>query len=129
MAINNTNKTSAFIIGAAIGSVVALMFAPFSGKKMRRVTTEKGKKALGEAKDKYTDFENTTLKPNLEKAKFEGKKLWNKTSKDVQDKATDIKDGVEEKAQEFKDDASDKVISLRNRFSRKAKEVGEETEI
>lgn len=129
MSKNGGNKTTAFILGAAIGTVAALMLAPFSGKKMRRVTKEKGKKALDEAKTRYTNFEKNTLKPGLLKAKLKGQEVIGKTAEvrdravelkdDAVEKVTELKNNAVDKAEELKDNAKDKVISLKSRFSKK----------
>jgi gas vesicle protein len=125
MSKNGGNKTAAFIVGAAVGTIAALMFAPFSGKKMRRITKEKGKQALDDAKVKYSDFEEKKLKPNLLKAKLKGQEILSKTSHEAKERAADLKDEVSERAGELKEKANDKVISLRSRMSRKSAETEE----
>ncbi len=104
----NINKVSIFAVGAAIGSVIALMFAPFSGKKMRKLTSDKAKVGYGKAKDKYSSFEKSTLKPNILKARLKGKKAW-ENSKGQAGKG---KDAVVKKAEEVGG-------SFRSRLSKK----------
>lgn len=128
----NSNKTSAFLIGAAIGSVAALMLAPFSGKKMRRLTAEKAKKAAGEAKKKYSEFERESLKPGVEKAKVKGKELWEKTRNKADEKMDGVKDRVDDareliadKAEDVRNGVGEKVSSVRSRLTRRAKDEQE----
>lgn len=74
--MNNYTKTlKAFLTGVAIGSIAAMVLTPYSGKKMRRIVKEKGKGALDEVKDRYEDFEDSTLKPGLDKIAARKEKL------------------------------------------------------
>ena len=110
------NSASGFILGAALGAAVALMFAPFSGKKMRRLTKEKGKEKFVELKGKYDEFEKDSIKPNLKKAKDKTKGFWNKTKDEVRDTKEDIKDDLKEvgeKIAQKTDEVKNRVRSVR----------------
>lgn len=110
---DNNNKTGAFLLGAAIGSVLALMFAPFSGRKMRSLAKEKGKKAFEDVKSGYNDFQNESLEPTVERARQQGQETLDKavnSGKRWFNKTTDtVADQLEK--------ASGKVREVRGRVS------------
>lgn len=123
---NNDNKTAMFLIGAVIGSVIALMFAPFSGRKLRRVAKEKGKDALDTAKDRYNKFESDTLKPNLDGVKYKGKMFWGKTSdkiaqgkETVSDKVEDMTEELDQNADALRRDMKIRLGGIRARIARR----------
>ncbi len=91
-------KASSFLVGAAIGSVIALMLAPFSGKKMRRLTVQKSKKLIDDAKTKYNSIEEDASE-KISDVKAKGMKVWDKTKEGT----NEVKDTVKSKVGEIKD--------------------------
>ena len=49
---------AAFAIGALIGTGVALLYAPRSGKETRKLIADKGRALKGQAQDAITDAQN-----------------------------------------------------------------------
>lgn len=109
---NNDTKIIAFAVGAIVGSIAALLFAPFSGKKMRKLTEEKSKNLYGEAKKKYTEVE-----PHLNKAKEKGIDLMNKTREKLSQKG----DEINVKATSVKDNLSKSAKGLGSKIKFKVK--------
>jgi gas vesicle protein len=108
------SSAGAFIVGAAIGAVAALMLAPFSGRKMRRVSKEKGQEALNKAKDKYSKAENT-----LNRAADKTRGYFNKTRETVADKVDEVEAGVRGKAEKATDDLEEAADVLEEEADQK----------
>jgi gas vesicle protein len=98
MSTNNTdNKSGIFLLGAAVGAVTALMLAPFSGSKMRKVTAEKGKDLLDKAKDSYGKIDDSnSIKTTIEDLKDKGRGFFKKTKNKVKDTADKVENSIED---------------------------------
>lgn len=112
--MNNSNNqsnssASAFLVGAAIGAVFALLLAPFSGRKMRRIAREKGHKAISDAQfhmnkldenaNKVTKRGQTYLDKFRERLKSKNHEMHKNASTEIQEtanKADVINQNIEE---------------------------------
>jgi len=97
--MNDLDKFRAFftglVAGGIIGTVFALLYAPTSGKKLRKKISDKTENLIGEAEEFYESGKEKT-----EKIIKEGKK-----------KATVIIDEGKKKASELIDDAKKKITT------------------
>jgi gas vesicle protein len=62
------------LIGAALGALVGIFFAPKSGRELRSDIKEKGSEVLKDVKDIYADA-GTKAKEIIEEAKHQAKEL------------------------------------------------------
>ena len=59
--MNNTSKIlTAFAIGAAVGGVLGILFAPDKGSETRRKINEQGKKLSEDLKNKMNEIKEKT---------------------------------------------------------------------
>jgi len=97
--MNDLDKFRAFftglVAGGIIGTVFALLYAPTSGKKLRKKISDRTEDLIGEAEEFYE-----TGKEKTEKIIKEGKK-----------KATVILDEGKKKATDLIDDAKKKMTT------------------
>lgn len=98
---NNSGFKFSFIIGVLLGAA-ALMLAPASGKKMRKMAVNKSKNAFDNAKDKLSDLDEDYVEPNLEKMK---------------DNIDLTVDTVKEKTEDLKDGVSKQILNFRSRIN------------
>ncbi|MBD3362486.1 YtxH domain-containing protein [Candidatus Dojkabacteria bacterium] len=85
------NFMAGAIVGAAAGAVVALLYAPRSGKETRAKLKEGAEKAVDDVKGAINTFEQEKVKPALENVK-----------KDLDKKVTQFKKEMEKKLQTSK---------------------------
>lgn len=113
------NSKSSFVFGALIGALLALFFAPFSGRKMREKTMQKGKETIDKAKNRYTQFEDETIQPTADRTWERGQEMVDQAKDGVRDvtervrsrmkrSTDDMADSVEE-AVDRVDDVEDKI--------------------
>lgn len=120
----NSKATSLFVAGAAIGSIATLLLAPFSGKKMRKITKEKGQNIYGKSKEKYSEVNQKYIKPYGEKIKINEKldKVKSKVKKGkdkVEDKVEDLGDAVQTKGKAAKESVSKNTTKVRGSIFKK----------
>ena len=90
-----------FLLGAATGAAVALLYAPQEGEATRRIIAERA----GDVKDKATDYTSTVATQARDK--------WGQLT----DKAQDIVSRSQGAAHEAIDDAADKAHQSVNNIS------------
>ncbi|MDR0926545.1 MAG: YtxH domain-containing protein [Ignavibacteria bacterium] len=83
------------IIGGAVGAVTALLFAPKSGRELRRDIAD----TTNEIYDKTTDFVSTTIQDGKQKAQS------------IIDAAKRQADSILAKSSDYYEDAKGKVVS------------------
>jgi len=97
--MNDLDKFRTFITGliagGIAGTVFALLYAPTSGKKLRKKISAKTENLMGEAEEFYEA----------------GKKKSDKIIKDSRKKASEIYDGGKKKATDLIDDAKRKITT------------------
>jgi gas vesicle protein len=100
-----------FVVGAAIGAGVALLFAPQSGERTRRDLTRRGKKLKHRAQETLEEF--------ADEVQTRGRDL----KESVEEFADDVMDEVKEKRRTVERSADRAVSSARDEMERRLTEA------
>jgi gas vesicle protein len=94
-----------FLLGAATGAAVALLYAPQEGEATRRLIGEKA----GDIKDKATEYSNTVAQTAKDK--------WGNLADTVSSKVQDLTNRGQNAANNAIDNAADKAHTTVNSLS------------
>ena len=83
--MSNSNTVLGFLAGAAVGSILGILFAPDKGTDTRKKIANKSKDSLEDLKTKYNDVIDS-LTSKLEAVKKQGYDLYN-DGKDIAENA------------------------------------------
>jgi gas vesicle protein len=114
-----STKLTYFLVGAGIGAIVALLFAPKSGRELREdIATatkkglEKGKEATAQLQEKVGEYYEIT-KEKAEELAERAEELAEKTK----EKAEELAEKAKEKASEIADKAKETAAKATNPIS------------
>ncbi|RMH34814.1 MAG: YtxH domain-containing protein [Acidobacteria bacterium] len=110
--VNATTKLTYFLIGAGIGAIVALFFAPKSGRELRedivdatKKGLDKGKEAVAQLQEKASEYYEITK----EKAE--------KLAEVAKEKTSELAEKTKEKAEELAEKAKEVAAKTTNPIS------------
>jgi gas vesicle protein len=103
MAGNKIKIMGAFLIGGAVGSLIALLYAPKEGKQLRTDISEKTKEIIEEGKN-TTEQVWTDTKEKIGNIMDGANELLNKAKILVTDETKRVKDAVKTGFQKYNDE-------------------------
>ena len=83
--MSNSKILLGFVVGAAVGAALGILFAPDNGKETRRKISEKGNDLADDLKDKFSDLVDgvkgkfSALKSEAEDVVDKGYSAYNRT--------------------------------------------------
>lgn len=82
---NNGKLVGALLVGAAVGAVLGILFAPAKGSETRKVIAGKSEELSSEVKDKFSELLEAALK-EYEKAKEKAASVFSENGSSKKDK-------------------------------------------